>query len=176
MTKKYLINVDSGAIAAILSKNKTEKCIQLKPGIYRVDISANKSWNGKVENYGYLKVSKEKPYLVVDDIGILNEEKIREENLHKRGTFLNTGGDGPFKVTILVKKVSRLGLDPYKKLLSKAKDFLKKTTYSEESSKQFVSLFMRSTYYEKIAHLLQKKRDEEIQKIINEHAELLSRI
>ena len=178
MKKRFKVSVDTGSIYCLLSKNKGKKSIPLSKGKYKVSLLVKNCWNGRVENYGFLDV-KEKSFLNFDDAGIIdldNEIFVKEEDLHKQGCLLSTGGDGTFMVEVTLKKVSKIGKDPYQLLLKEAKEFFKKNKYSEETSKIFVDKFFKNVYYRKINEIIEKKRSQQIRKMLKDLKKLSSKL
>lgn len=178
MEKSFKISVDTGSIAALLVKDKTKKSIKLKKGKYKLALLVKNCWNGRVENYGFLDVS-DNQYLSFGDSGILminDEDFIREEDLHKIGCTIGTGGDGSFNLYVKITPISRIGSDPYLKKLKLAKDFFKKRKYNEDSSKEFVKLFMSNCYYPSISDILDKERSKEMKKLLKSAEDFLKKI
>jgi len=122
--KKFKLSVDAGNISVVdydyainkwnanLEDKELFKIIKVEPGKYSVTISIPKSWNGKVEDTFEIYTTGE---LIVGDCcytighgGKWNEFLYSTNNLSKSSKnfcSINTGGDGDFKVAIILKPI-----------------------------------------------------------------------
>jgi hypothetical protein len=159
------VPVDGGGVALVFSYKKTKASVPIKKGKYLIELSCPKcSTIGGTKNSGYVE-AKADGFLRVADLGILEEYGLRDEELHKKGILLSTGGDGSFTIHLKVTAVSRFKSDPYKKLLRDAGMFFNTRKCSGLNVDLFVERFLKNVCYSKVYDILrneQFKRDKKI--------------
>jgi hypothetical protein len=170
MNKSFKVDVDTGEILAIVRPKKYKHSFPIKKGKYKITLTVEDCWRGRTTNYEYLDV-KTDSYIAVGDSGaaFLNENEIENldvSNIHKKGCFLSTGGDGRFKVDISVELVSKITENPHKALLNNAKVFFKTKEYNDETEKEFVEKFLHNCYSYLINDILMFKQLEKSKKML----------
>lgn len=173
---KTSVSVDSGSIMVLLTSMPKEESFPIKKGKYKITLKVRNSWNGPQVSSNYLEVKGDMFVSIAD--GFYRDEEngedpVKNHEVYKKGCVLCTGGDGEFFLSIEIKKVSKIGKDPYKTLLNKAKTFLKGKKFSNELAETFVSKFMNGVYYEKVNELIMKERSKEMSRMLKEMKKLI---
>jgi len=163
--------VDSGSITALVSLKDPSNFqfkVPIKKGKYKIEMIVKNCWNGKVSNFNYLDVKKDS-FIYFDD-GFLdkNDKVVYADFLFKKGCQLSTGGDGVFTLFYKISPLKKIGQDPFKILLKKAKIFFKKNKYSRKNSEKFSNIFLTNCYYYTIANIVQNEYRKDIQKLLKE--------
>ena len=153
--------VDAGNISVLLKskikykKNNLSKTVQIKKGLYNIEISCKDSWNGSVKIKGFIKVENDEDTLIVGDAcysikdsdwGNFLDKTDYLGNMHSFGVSLNTGGDGTFNIKVSITKAKKDPGNLYEKAVKKAKTFLEKNLQSIsslEELKEFKELFIK---------------------------------
>lgn len=175
MKKRFnKISVDAGSVAAYLTEKKpANHFLPISKGLYKIDLSVKNCWNGPNENYDFLEVEKD-CYLKVSDIGHLDELGIKDEEIHKKGCLLGTGGDGDFAITVELTPIKSIPYNPYEKKLNEAKAFLAGKKYSDELSDEFYKKFCKGYNYTEFGDMLLLARLTSLQAIHDELKAILA--
>ena len=187
ITKKISLNINTATIEAVVSNKMipTQEgydsyCFHVKKGKYMISLSIKEdAWKGKtLTSTNYLDIKKDS-YINIDD-GYYGYEDLQldHKKFYKKGCFISTGSDGDFELEITLTPVKKLGKDPFKETLAKAKKFItkNKTKKADDISEQFIDMFLMPCYYEEINHLIANKRSKEMQKLLDTTDKLLPKL
>ena len=174
MKKQFKISVDTGAIVAFVVSKKTKDSFQLPAGKYKITLTVPDCWKGKTENYDFLDLKKDS-FIAVADSNRL-DDSITEQNLHKKGCFISTGGDGDFKVTVNVSSVSSIPYNPAKKRLKEATEFFNKNPYNDETTQIFIDKFLYNVYDPEIAKILASKKSDDMKEMLDSMKNILKKL
>lgn len=170
MKKRMKIGVDTGEIVDWLVNTPTEKSIPIKKGKYKIKLFVSNCWNGATTNYDFLDVKKDS-FIALSDGFALNKSETKfaaVNNSHKRGCVVSTVGDGSFFVNVEITKIKRITYDPYRVLLSEAKQFFKNNKFSDETVKEYSDKFLRNASSEQLNKVVRSQQQKETRKLLNQ--------
>lgn len=175
MKKRIKINVDTGTIVAFLHPIALIKnSLPIAKGKYKISLKIADCWHGKTSVIGYLD-SKKDQFVIIGDSGEQYDvnQKVGVHNIHGKGIFLGTGGDGEFSATIEITKIKTIPINPYPQLLKEAKQFYKDHEYNDQNQEIFRKKFLSGAYDKKINEIAQKEYLKELNKMTDDARKVL---